>query len=370
MKRIFLHAYDGVNLGDDLFVRMLCRRYPQTQFAVWGDETRRVVFRDIPNLRILNRENWLSRLLGAIRPSFAARYRNWREDRCDGAVHIGGSVFMEYPGWEQTARRWLWEAERRKTYVLGANFGPYTEEAYRNAMAEAFAKMEDVCFRDRYSRGLFGGNVRYAPDILLGYPMPEVNIREKQLFVSVIDCARKEESGNTLEIYEAGYLAGMAKLLSGYLDRGWTLVMASFCRREGDETGIAKALDAMGISAEDPRIRALRYDGSNTEEILAALAGSGAVIASRFHAAVLALAADRPVLPVAYSRKTIRALADMGFDGAVVDLREEAPWEQSWNSPVAAEIRKAAAGHFEKLDAFLGREDGACGKDQYHHSGV
>ena len=41
--------------------------------------------------------------------------------------------------------------------------------------------MKDVCFRDRYSQGLFENDkVRYAPDILFGYNMPVVKNKERK----------------------------------------------------------------------------------------------------------------------------------------------------------------------------------------------
>ena len=34
MKRVMIHAYLAGNLGDDLFVVMLCRRYPNIKFHI------------------------------------------------------------------------------------------------------------------------------------------------------------------------------------------------------------------------------------------------------------------------------------------------------------------------------------------------
>lgn len=356
MKKSFLYAYGGVNLGDDLFVRVICGRYPGAQFYIWGDEARREVFRDVPNLKVLLRDNPVSKLLGAIRPSFAARYHGWLEKRCDAVVYIGGSIFMEYPNWAQIATWWDYEAKNRPFYVLGANFGPYHTEAYRETMAQVFGNCRDVCFRDRYSAGLFPGVARCAPDILLGYPMPRVPVKDRQLFVSAIDCAGRDEA-HSLDRFDSSYTANLAQLLNGYLDEGWRIVLSSFCKTEGDEDGIRKVLDAMGVADCDPRIQLLPYDGTNTDALLTALAESERVIATRFHGVILALAAGRPVLPVVYSDKTLRVLEDLNFDGTVVDLREERSWEnaRNWkeNTQVPEAVRRGAEVHFEKLDNIL-----------------
>ena len=359
MKKVFLYAYDGTNLGDDLFVRVICGRYPQAQFYIWGDEKRREVFRDVPNLKVILRDNPVSKVLGAIRPSFAARYHGWLEHRCDAVVYIGGSIFMEYPNWEMLCTWWDYEAKNRPFYVLGANFGPWHTEAYREKMAEIFANCRDVCFRDRYSAELFPGVTRCAPDILLGYPMKKVSVKKKQLFVSVIDCAGRDEA-HSLTQFDGNYVANMARLLKSYLVEGWHIVLSSFCKREGDENGIRKVLDAMGVAAEEPRISLLCYDGTNTEALLIAIAESERVIATRFHGVILALTVGRPVLPVVYSDKTLRVLEDLEFDGAVVDLRDEASWEsaQNWenHTPLSDVVRHAAERHFEKVDTVIGRE--------------
>lgn len=356
MKKLFLYAYGGINLGDDLFVRVICGRYPRVQFYIWGDEARKSVFRDVSNLEVLLQDNPITKTLRAIRPSFAARYHAWLEKRCDAVVYIGGSIFMEYPNWETICTWWDYEAKNRPFYVLGANFGPWHTEAYREKMAQIFANCRDVCFRDRYSAGLFPGVARCAPDILLQLPMPQVPVKRQQLFVSVINCEGRDEA-HDLSRFDESYVNNMAGLLGPYLEGGWHLVLSSFCQREGDEDGIRKILAAMGISAQDPRITVLCYDGTNTDALTRAIAESERVIATRFHGVILALAAGRPVLPVVYSDKTLRVLEDMVFDGAVVDLRDAASWAgaQDWtdNAPLSEAVRRAAQGHFEKLDVLI-----------------
>ncbi len=77
----------------------------------------------------------------------------------------------------------------------------------------------------------------------------------------------------------------------------------------------------MSLRQTDQRVRILSYDGTNVEEMTGAIAESEYVIATRFHAAILAMAAGRPVFPIVYSDKTIHVLDDIDFDGNFVDLR-------------------------------------------------
>ena len=356
-RKVFLYAYDRQNLGDDLFIHTIVKRYPHVKFYMWSDLKNRQIFRCLPNLKILQKEGRMVRFLKRLRPSLVSRYRNWLENRCQAVVYIGGSIFMEYDHWAQILTWWEYMAEHRPFYVMGANFGPYHTEDYRKKFGQIYAKMKDVCFRDRYSYDLFRevAAVRQAPDILFSYPMPQVEVQQKQLFVSVIDCASRDES-HGLTRYDASYVENMAQLLNQYRREGYRLVLGSFCTHEGDERGIQKIVKAMGAEeSEDLQVR--RYDGTNAEQITEAMAQSSLVIATRFHAAILAIVAGRPVLPVIYSDKTLHVLEDLGFEGPVIDIRScedytavGAPEEASVDCQTLA---REAQKHFEKLDQVL-----------------
>lgn len=361
MEKVFLYAYDRQNLGDDLFVHTIVKRYPHVKFYMWSDPKNRETFRSLPNLKVLQKEGGMKRFLERIRPSLAARYRNWLENRCQAVVYIGGSIFMEYENWAQILTWWEYTADNRPFYALGANFGPYHTKAYREKIAEIYEKMKDVCFRDEYSYDLFRDvpTVRKAPDILFSYPMPQVAVKEKQIFVSVINCAARDES-HGLTAYDASYVQNMAKLLSKYRNEGYRLVLSSFCAHEGDEEGIRKILKAMDAeNALD--IQILNYDGTNAEVVTTAMAQSEFVIATRFHATILAIAAGRPVLPVIYSDKTLHVLEDIGFTGKFFDLRKDEVWpypEGKYHLEHAAAVdfetlSATSQQHFLKLDQIL-----------------
>lgn len=349
MKKVFLYAYDKQNLGDDLFVHTITKRYPKAKFYLWSDKQNQSVFRCLPNLKVLDQSSRFIRFLDRLRPSLAARYRAWLEKRCDAVVYIGGSIFMEYENWEQILTWWEYEAENRPFYVLGANFGPYQTPAFRDNYAEVFAKMQDVCFRDTYSYELFANvpTVRQASDILFAYPMPQVPVKEKQVFVSVIECASRDDS-HGLKSLDGRYVRGMAELLKGYLEQGYTPVLCSFCKHEGDELGIRKIQDALG----DAPVQTLFYNGTNAEEIVKTMAESELVIGTRFHATILALAAGRPVLPIIYSDKTLHVLEDLGFAGVTYDIRKDGTWSAAKGA--ALDLSKTTGyKHFEKLDGVL-----------------
>ncbi len=359
MKRVFLHAYDKANLGDDLFIRAITTRYPKTRFLMWSDPINKKNFSDIKNLDVIGTFSLLPRVLGKIRESLAVRYKNWREKRCDAFVYIGGSVFMEYPHWEQYVQWWNNKAENHAMYVIGANWGPYVTEAYRVGIGRAISKMQDVCFRDLYSYEQFVGlsTVRYAPDILLSYPMPVTPTIRKQIFVSLINCDCDDHA--SLRKYHASYLDNMVHILQGYLDEGCSIILCAFCKKEEDDRAVTEVMKRLSCSNQFAKISALIYDGTNGNEILSTIAASDYVIATRFHGVILALAAGRPVLPVVYSDKTLHTLNSIGFQGNVFDLRKGENWSfsnsrQNWKSipfAVSSELKLASLRHFEKLDS-------------------
>lgn len=323
MKKVFLYAYDKQNLGDDLFIYTITRRYPDIQFYIWSDKSNQITFRSIPNLIVLDKDGLFVRTLNWLRPSFVPRYRAFWEKRCIAVVYIGGSIFMEYENWEQILNWWEYEAKNHPFYVMGANFGPYKTEGFRNRLAEIFHDVKDVCFRDQYSYQKFSdiSTVRCAPDILFSYPMPKVPVIPKQLFVSPIDCFSRGEGETSLSVYGERYIAVLANLLNDYLNDGFSLVFASFCSAEGDEKAIRIILDAMSLKPDDPKIKIICYNGRNADEIATSIAESEYVIATRFHAAILSLVAGRPVFPIVYSDKTVHVLEDINFQGNYADLR-------------------------------------------------
>lgn len=363
MKKIFLYAYDKQNLGDDLFVHTITKRYPGIQFYMWSDRENRKTFQSLPNLNVLDKDGSLVRVLNWLRPSFVSCYRAWLENRCRAVVYIGGSIFMEYENWEQILTWWEYEAKNRPFYIMGANFGPNQSEEYRNKLAAVFRDTKDVCFRDRYSYEKFHEvpTVRYAPDILFSYPMPHVPVVEKQLFVSPIDCSFRGEGKNGLSACSESYISTLSGLLKCYLNDGYRLVLSSFCHAEGDDRAVNKIIETLPFGKEDPRVKILSYDGTNVDELTTAIAESEYVIATRFHATILALAAGRPVFPIVYSDKTIHVLEDIGFQGNYADLRRMEPISYGFSKMNLThsqvlnneDISERAQKHFLKLNDLL-----------------
>lgn len=363
MKKVFLYAYDHQNLGDDLFIETIVKRYPQVKFYLWSDKKNREVFTQCSNLRIINKNSVKVKILGKIRQSFVTKYKASFMNKCDAHVYIGGSIFMEYSSWKNILQWWDYQSSNYKFYVLGANFGPYQTKEYKNGMAEVFLKLQDICFRDCYSKELFLDvpTVRSAPDILFSYPMEQGIVMKKQVFFSVISYEKKEMNSDFNQMNHREYIDRMVQMAEGYQKSDWKIVLASFCEEEGDLEAVKEIADRLKKIKDDANIRILSYNGKNRKEFMKELVNSDHIIAARFHGAILGMAAGRTVFPILYSDKTKHVLEDVGFQGAYGDLRkpDTITYENSkrnYDEKYTVDVEKFkrdAQRHFEKLDEFL-----------------
>lgn len=360
MKKVFLYAYDQVNLGDDLFIETLLKKYPHIQFIMISQTSYGKMFKEYDNLKIIDDKKGFYYILSKIKPSIIAKYKHFLQKKSAAVVYIGGSIFIEYPEWSNIANWWKFVADNYNLYVLGANFGPYHTVAYKNAMEKCFEKCKDVCFRDRYSKHLFEsiGTVRYAADILFSYDVPLIKEHKKQIFVSMISCEDKDLGRDFKRISQSSYERKMIEIIQKYISKGYNVLLASFCEKEGD----LKVVSRIMKKVQCEKIKIVSYNGYNRKEFLVEMMSSEYIISARFHGIILGMVAGIPVYPIIYSDKTKYVLEDVGFAGKIGDLRkiDEINFENSFENlrkeyclEVNNQIKESKA-HFVKLDHVLG----------------
>lgn len=356
---VYLYAYTNFNVGDDLFLHKLISSYPDVCFVLIAQKPYRDVFSRHPNVTVYEEGSFPLSLCKKLRLDGKIRWRISHD--CDYAVLIGGSVFKEDSKWEnqQLWYRDLFDHDR--LYFLGCSWGPCKTESFEADMTEIFSDVKDICFRDRYSYNTFAhlGNVRYAPDILFGLDWsPYRGIPEKkQVLISVIDC--RSESAELAE-YASAYNRFIGHLVARFSDLGYRVILCSFCENQGD-LAAAEAIRNSFSAEVQQHTSITNYDPIHPEQLLTLIAASEYVVATRFHAMILGLAAGKKVLPVIYHMKQQKALDDLSFRGAVCDIRNlpENPAAligeitRGISEEERARLAALSAGHFDKLSSVL-----------------
>ena len=349
---VLIHFYAAKNLGDDLFLLTLIDRYPNIRFLLRADDR--------------------SLLPGATRNNLEIMGPGVDDKESDIDVdclcQIGGSIFIEpngpgvlgfYRTVRMIARRKHLYSSAPHAFVLGANWGPCRHRFFYTAFKNLFRRViDDICFRDTASYELFKDlpNVRYAPDILFSLRLPVVEKRRSALF-SVVDLSRKDKFGE-ISRWADTYFAWMTNAAEWLHQRGYAIVLSSFCEREGDEDAVnllASRLSKRGVSCEKHLYR------GDVEKALYTISECEVVVATRFHAMVLGIVSCARVLPVPYSMKTVNVLNDIGFSmDNVVDVSVVSSDDMSFCARVEAScplsvdsLKTSAEGHFRILDRFL-----------------
>src|SRR5699024_615791 len=104
MKKIFIYAYSKLNLGDDLFVKILCERYPDHLFYIVCRRENARAFSNIKNLKIIYSVPYLDSLMQKL--SLRQFFINRIAKKCDLTVSIGGSIFIEPEKWQEHVNKY------------------------------------------------------------------------------------------------------------------------------------------------------------------------------------------------------------------------------------------------------------------------
>lgn len=339
--KIYVDAYLSKNLGDDLFINILTKRYPQHKFYAIskgekGYNTKNFkVYSNMYIFKILKKFQW----------------EKYLANHYDTVVTIGGSMFMERGDTNRD-----FSMGKNKRYVLGINFGPYKTQEYYNNIHNMLSNVEDVCFRDKYSYNLFKDlpNVRQAADIVFSMDTANIKItNRKRAIISIISPKDKID-----EKYEEKYEEKMLELITFLIKKEYEICLMSFCKNENDEEEIEKIYNKIPEN-QKKKVEKYYYNG-NIEEALNTIADSQLVVGGRFHANIIGLCLGKSILPVLYSDKTLHVLEDMQINIPIIDIRKlenfniESIKDEDLTRHYNIEKQKEdAQRHFEKLDLQL-----------------
>jgi colanic acid/amylovoran biosynthesis protein len=325
-KKVFIYAYLNYNLGDDLFVKTLCDKYPKIKFITYApDSNYNQVFHEMTNLKLYTNHSWqVKRIKDVLR-----RMKNRNKDRdyvrhvlsyfCNAYIVIGGSLFQQpNDNWIKHCNATEFRTIRKRPiFIVGSNFGPFTDDEFYLNYKRIFSKFTDICFRDSYSYELFQDleNVRMAPDILFDLKYKKSENKTKQIAISIIKLAKRE----SLKSLSDSYRDKMIEIIKYYIKQDYSVKLFSFCKPEGDEEMINEIMENLN-ETEKESIKKCFYS-NDMDLVLNELQKSELIIATRFHCMVLGWAFHIPVFPIVYSDKMLNVIKDVSFPGKYVEIR-------------------------------------------------
>lgn len=321
--RVFLDIYLALNLGDDLFLDIILKRYPNVIFIVnYTGKIYKDFFKKYQNVE-KRKYTIFHKILRRLK--IYNHLENYDEiaNECKCAVFLGGSIFRDEPYHntlylERTRILNSFLKKNKKIFVIGSNFGPVINNSFYLDYYKFFKNCEDVCFRDNYSFEKFSilSNIRKANDIVFTLDVERFkNIdRAKVIGYSVIDFNHKFG----LKKYNNIYIENMIKSIKVMINKGYKCEILSFCEAEGDLL-IAERI-RKGLSFEEKKYLSIYNYLGNIDEIIKKIASYEYFIAGRFHANVLGLLLGVKVCPIIYNQKTLNLLNDLNYNGKVITV--------------------------------------------------
>lgn len=363
MKRIFVDIYLAFNLGDDLFLDILAKKYKDVEFTVnyVGKEYDNFISK-YPNVK-RRKYGIVDKIMQKMNiKDTLTNYKKIASDY-DATLFIGGSIFRDEEYHKSLYKDRInlvceFEKLNKPTFILGSNFGPYKSEDFINDYKIFFEKCSDVCFRDTYSYGLYKDikSVRCAPDIVFQLDLDRYKKKEKKNTIgfSIIDVNHKDG----LYKYEDQYLESTVRTIETLVKDGYECCLMSFCEREGDLNVINKIKRKLDDKT-NIHVSVYEYKG-NLEEAIEVISNFKLFIAARFHANIISQLLDIPLLPIIYSNKTSNMLNDINLDKLIINMDQldkmcdKKVLECAFNNKInLEEIKKKSEKQFNKLTEFI-----------------
>lgn len=328
--KALVRAYLNENLGDDLFVYILCNRYPNTKFTIIGESKYKKIASNISNLKFICEDSKKAKIINKAYKLFQkinhqkiCNHRsvvmyNIFSKFFNVNVFVTGSFFIQNPEWDGMEDSMWYDS---KPHILGCNFGPYYDERYLIEHKLQFAKVNEIFFREHYSCELFNdlNNVHYAPDLVFNLDKSKFDITDKGYYViSVVNF--NKDNDNSLIVKHRKYIEYLVRWIEKIREDDKEAILMSFCTNQGDDGVINEILEEL---SDTVGIRTFYYSIEGIEKAVSLISNCRGIIASRYHAMILGFLFNKKVLPICYSKKMNNVLKDIGYSGLIADVRED-----------------------------------------------
>lgn len=368
--KVLVRAFLDNNLGDDLFIYILCNRYKNTKFDIIGETKYKNIETCADNLRFISEESVLSKMINKI---YKLMQKLKKEDTCnyrnyvllnvlspfyDENIFVTGSFFIQNPEWKKMLDEKWYDS---KPYILGCNFGPYSTPEYYEEHMRQFRKAKKICFRESYSYNLFKDleNVSYAPDLVFNLDISDFDITEGDFYIiSVVNLAKDNDS--EMIALQKNYILLLAHLAQCIHDHGFRVAFMSFCDEQGDDQVIHEVKALLDNSDEYTEYYYSKEGIHNSLKLISECRG---IVASRYHAMILGFLFEKEVVPLIYSKKMSNVLEDIGYKGRHIDLKklmdinneniDIMDYFYKLDRQKVCDLKDAASEHFKELDEQL-----------------
>lgn len=320
--KVLIHAYVAQNLGDDLFISLICERYRRHVFYLFADY--RYQYPNIPNLitiPVYPLPRFIRRVLQKafkVNLDQQVEYMKLRHlqkkyiKEMDMQIWLGGSQFVETKHWQRIIAYKKFQQSFTLPFVsISATAGPFRTEEYKKAAIDVIREYDDICFRDKKSYEITGKlpNARYEMDMV--YSISDVHkIKKRKIIVSLIDVCGKFSQELGIRFEEK-----ICEILNEYNKRGYSITFLSCCSIQKDSIVSRKVMNNI---SNPGNICLLEFTG-NIEKVISEICQAEYMIACRYHANVLGLRYGLKVLPIIYEDKTEFMLHTLNRQGVQLE---------------------------------------------------
>ena len=203
MKKVMLYAYIDENIGDDLFLELICSRYKEEiDFYLYVPERLMDSYCTITNLHCIpykDKNKWEDRINRYLFKGKLSPILKWNKmylldkkwvKKMDCQLWLGGSQFVETSDWKSVIK---YKQHQQKItpipfFSISATVGPFKTKAYINAVKQVIKGYTHITYRDKFSYDFMKGigNSSYAFDMV--FTKQRVGLKQsKKICISVID---------------------------------------------------------------------------------------------------------------------------------------------------------------------------------------
>ena len=336
--RIFLDAYFDNNFGDDLFIDLLLKRYPDVLFYTFWKKTPQ---------NVVNRASRFSNLV--ILPGDCMMQTNWNYD---AYVMIGGDVLPDGVDYSERICR-MKHVKECGGFVALLGFSLYEKYGEKTiADLQVMAKIADaIVIRDKVSAERFktlvpDAQVTEATDMVFTTEFGA----EKYKKDNVLGIIPRRKLYSTDEEHWA-YCRSMAAVTDAYLKNNPEAGVRFLAYSTGEYDDRVTATDIIGLMKDSAKAELVAY-GGEINTFLQAIGSCSALIPTRFHGLVLALIFRIPFVAVPYEVKITQLLNELNYNRTQIPYGKEITTEQIEKT---LEELKEFRVRAEKLSAYEGK---------------